>query len=118
MKPRPRKVKKSVAPAGAYLVRPRGENAIRAKVKSLNATARLEANKKRVLFKHRLDNLRRNSLEFTKKNRRFNEVYFNRDSKICRERKLRKIEIMAKSGGRGLRVRIARWTPDSFIQCR
>lgn len=119
MKPRkPNKVKKSVAPSGAYLVVTRGENAKRAKVKSLNALARLEAKSKRVLLKHRLDNLRRDSLESAKKTRKLNEVYFNRDSEICRQRKLRKAEIMAKSGGSGFRVRIARWTPDSFIQCR
>lgn len=112
-------VKKSVSvPLGAsYLVRKtRGENAIRAKVKSLNAIARLEAVSKRVLVKH-LDNPRRDSIKSVKK-RRLNEVYYNRDSEICRQRKLRKAEVMAKSGGSGFRVRIARWTPDSFIQCR
>ena len=83
-----------------------------------NTLGRLEANKKKRFLKRIIDNNSRNSIESKKIIRRNNEIYFRRDSEVCRERKIRKSEIMAKSGGNGFRVRIARWNADSYIQCR
>ena len=117
MAKRIRKLKKSLSPTGDQKIKKLRRERIR-ETKSLNTLGRLEANHKRVLLKHHLDNLRRDSIESKKFIRHNNEIYFRRDSEICRERKLRKADIMAKSGGRGFRVRIAHWTPDSFIQCR
>lgn len=82
-------------------------------VKTLNALARLE------LIKKGLDNHPKDAIQLRKRNKYGSiEAHFKSDSRVCKERKVRRAEIMAKTRGRGLRVRRANWTADSFIQCR
>lgn len=82
-------------------------------VKTLNALARLE------LIKKGLDNHPKDAIQLRRKDKYGSiEAHFKRDSRVCKERKIRRNEIMAKTRGRGIRVRNARWTIDSFIQCR
>lgn len=83
-------------------------------VKTLNALARLE------LIKKGLDNHPKDAIQLRRKKDKYGsiEAHFKRDSRVCKERKIRRDEIMAKTRGRGLRIRNARWSVDSFIQCR
>lgn len=82
-------------------------------VKTLNALARLE------LIKKGLDNHPKDAIQFRKRNKYGSiEAHFKPDSRVCKERKIRRDEIMAKTRGRGLRVSRTNWTADSFIQCR
>ncbi|AXH74623.1 MAG: hypothetical protein [Microviridae sp.] len=46
------------------------------------------------------------------------KLNFRDESEICRRRKERRREIMRKTKGLGLRVRFARWIPDSYVYCR
>lgn len=39
------------------------------------------------------------------------------DARICRERKLRRNRIMKITSGKGMRVKKAVWTPDSYVVC-
>lgn len=83
-------------------------------VKTLNALARLE------LIKKGLDNHPKDAIQLRKRKNKYGsiEAHFKSDSRVCKERKIRRDEIMAKTRGRGLRVRRTNWTADSFIQCR
>lgn len=83
-------------------------------VKTLNALARLE------LIKKGLDNHPKDAIQLRLRKDNYGtiEARFKRDSRVCKERKIRRDEIMAKTRGRGIRVRNARWSVDSFIQCR
>lgn len=82
--------------------------------KRLKALARLE-----LMRKGLLDNKPRDLVKLQKK-----DIYgvaktaIERDARICKERKIRRAEIMAKTRGRGLRVRHTTWSLDSFVQCR
>lgn len=82
--------------------------------KRLNAIARLE------LLRKGLDNRQRDLVKFQQKKDMYGitKTAIERDSRICKERKIRRSEIMAKTRGRGLRVRHTTWSLDSYIQCR
>lgn len=82
--------------------------------KTLNAIARLE------LVKKGLDKHPKDAIQLRKRKDKYGsiEAHFKSDSRICEKRKVRRDEIMAKTRGRGLRIRRTNWTADSFIQCR
>lgn len=81
--------------------------------KRLKALARLE------LMRKVIDNKPRDLVKLQKKDiYGITKTAIERDSRICKERKIRRAEIMAKTRGRGLRVRHTTWSLDSFVQCR
>lgn len=82
--------------------------------KRLKALARLE-----LMRKGLIDNKPRDLVKLQKKDiYGITKTAIERDSRICKERKIRRAEIMAKTRGRGLRVRHTTWSLDSFVQCR
>lgn len=81
--------------------------------KRFNALARLEVYKRSLRNNQlKLQQLKENS------HARLIKTTIERDARICKERKVRRAEIMAKTRGRGLRIRNTTWNMDSFIQCR
>lgn len=82
--------------------------------KRLNALARLELIKKGLIDNKPLDLVKLQKKDIYG----ITKTAIERDSRICKERKIRRAEIMAKTRGRGLRVRHTTWSLDSFIQCR
>lgn len=102
--------------ANAFYQRKKHNLKSKIKTKTLPALARLE------LSKRLIDKEKKNQYNDNKNERVSNEKRFRTDiadsTRICKERKIRRNEIMAKTRGRGLRIRRATWTLDSYTQCR
>lgn len=45
-------------------------------------------------------------------------VFLKRDSEICRRRKKIRDDILRSTAGKGLRIKNADWTFDSYVQCK
>lgn len=102
--------------SNAFYQRKKHNLKLKSKTKTLPALARLELSKKLI------DKAKKNQYNDSKNERVSNEKSFRANiadsARICKERKLRRNEIMAKTRGRGLRIRRATWTLDSYTQCR
>lgn len=46
------------------------------------------------------------------------KLFFRKDSNVCRDRQRKRDMIMKRTGGKGLKVKDAKWSLMSFIQCK
>lgn len=46
------------------------------------------------------------------------DINFNNEDSVCKKRRRVRREILAKTKGKGLKIKKAVWSPDSYIQCR